>query len=507
MENNTAGEVPLEQLTPRETRAELVKGLQDTAAVAIDQLQRSSEMTQAWTLPARVFPQSILTMAACLASGSDVEVRSTQLDIKIPGLDDPQSSLNALLNYCSALGREAFEQSEKGMLSLDSVAASAHQKIEHIMQLVGRPERDAILQAELTSFQALGTRLGAKIGEMDEAFAVWTTFTNDLIRKLDKKLGPVPEAETSEVQLSVLQDAYVRSEERLKQIQAESDQQNSYLVDLLRREVPKACSQEEMMVKLREIVSQEDDGRLYLGIPRFLFTNDYAAWPGLVTAADAEREQAAVSEQIQALGKSLQSIERDLEAAKQDREYASERLIMASRSSSKRNLELLADSKLDLKTISQILTSSAQELKCLRHHISNLKTFFTDLSKVVENTVDSYESFHLSARLELPNHPNEAAKFTKEDKTLQDWCAQATDEIEELARKGAENVPLDIENSLKESLNTAMNRYQFWAGDWGRKFWFTDTFHPIQPRDRIQLVYMDLTADKLKLYTGTQCDN
>lgn len=89
MESNTLGEVSQEQRTPRETRAELVQGLQNTAAVAIHQLQRSSEITQTWTLPARVFPQSILTMAACLASGSDVEVRTTQLDIKIPGLAQP----------------------------------------------------------------------------------------------------------------------------------------------------------------------------------------------------------------------------------------------------------------------------------------------------------------------------------------------------------------------------------------------------------------------------------
>lgn len=74
-------------------------------------------------------------------------------------------------------------------------------------------------------------------------------------------------------------------------------------------------------------------------------------------------------------------------------------------------------------------------------------------------------------------------QFKTNQRQLQDWCAQATDEIEELARKvclpsmfwykelnltsqqGAENVPLDIENSLKESLNTAVNRYQFWAGE------------------------------------------
>lgn len=103
MENNTAGEVSLEQRIPRETRGELVQGLQDTAAVAIQQLQRSSEMTQAWTLPARVFPQSILTMAACLASGSDVEVRTAQLDIKIPGLDDPYVNVPLQISHCDVL--------------------------------------------------------------------------------------------------------------------------------------------------------------------------------------------------------------------------------------------------------------------------------------------------------------------------------------------------------------------------------------------------------------------
>lgn len=39
MESNTLGEVSQEQRTPRETRAELVQGLQNTAAVAIHQLQ------------------------------------------------------------------------------------------------------------------------------------------------------------------------------------------------------------------------------------------------------------------------------------------------------------------------------------------------------------------------------------------------------------------------------------------------------------------------------------
>lgn len=111
-------------------------------------------------------------------------------------------------------------------------------------------------------------------------------------------------------------------------------------------------------------------------------TNGVAAWPGLVniwrvvwkgekrrqksteekvkvrmenftealkvTAADVQREQAAVAEQIQALGRNLQRIERDVETAKQEHEAASERLIVASRGSSRRNLELLADKKLDL---------------------------------------------------------------------------------------------------------------------------------------------------------------
>lgn len=89
MENNTADEVSLEQQAPRETRAELVQRLQDTAKLATHRLQHSSQMAQTWTLPARVFPESIVTMAACLASGSEVEVRTTQLDIKIPGLGHP----------------------------------------------------------------------------------------------------------------------------------------------------------------------------------------------------------------------------------------------------------------------------------------------------------------------------------------------------------------------------------------------------------------------------------
>ena len=138
-----------------------------------------------------------------------------------------------------------------------------HHQVEHIMQLVGRPERDFILQTELKSFQSLGARLGEKIGEIDDAFGVWTTFIDDLALKLSNKVGPAPDEETSDAQLSVLQDAYVRSEERLKQIQAEYDKQNSHIVDLLRREAPKAWSQEETMPKLWELASQEDDGKFY----------------------------------------------------------------------------------------------------------------------------------------------------------------------------------------------------------------------------------------------------
>lgn len=82
-----------------------------------------------------------------------------------------------------------------------------------------------------------------------------------------------------------------------------------------------------------------------------------------VTAADAQREQAAVTDQIQALGRSLQSIERDLETAKQERESASERLIAASHSNSRRNLELLTDKKLDL--VSSV-ASPLQSLQLLK---------------------------------------------------------------------------------------------------------------------------------------------
>lgn len=74
-------------------------------------------------------------------------------------------------------------------------------------------------------------------------------------------------------------------------------------------------------------------------------------------------------------------------------------------------------------------------------------------------------------------------EFNTKQLQLQEWCDNATDEIEALAREvcvpsmfgykelsltsqqGVEKVPLDIENSLKESLDTAMRRYQFWAGE------------------------------------------
>lgn len=131
------------------------------------------------------------------------------------------------------------------------------------MQIVGRPERDAMLQTELKKFQSLGARLSTNIREIDAAFAAWTMFTRELMLKLQARVGTVSDEEPSEVQLGVLQDAYVRSEETLKKVQAEYDEQHSHLIALLRREIPKASSQEEIMTQLWEIASQENDGRCY----------------------------------------------------------------------------------------------------------------------------------------------------------------------------------------------------------------------------------------------------
>lgn len=75
------------QDSPNETRSVLAARLQKSAAVAAERLRTLPDITTTWSLPARVFPQAILVMAACLVSGSDVQLRSIQLDIPITGIN------------------------------------------------------------------------------------------------------------------------------------------------------------------------------------------------------------------------------------------------------------------------------------------------------------------------------------------------------------------------------------------------------------------------------------
>jgi hypothetical protein len=77
------------QDSPNETRAILAKRLQESAAVATQRLKILPEIITTWSLPAQVFPQAVLVMAACLVSGSDVQLRTIQLGIQIDGINTP----------------------------------------------------------------------------------------------------------------------------------------------------------------------------------------------------------------------------------------------------------------------------------------------------------------------------------------------------------------------------------------------------------------------------------
>ncbi|KAL5050854.1 hypothetical protein BDW71DRAFT_194561 [Aspergillus fruticulosus] len=492
MEPPSTPEGPPGQEGPNE-QSILVKGLQDTALAAIEQLRSSERLTQTWSLPARVFPQSVVILAACLISGSEADVRTIQLNIAIPSIGRPQSSLNALLEYCSVLGRKAFEKSDEGMLEIGSLASSAQKRVERIMGLVGRPERHALLQAELKDFQDLASNLKNTVNVISTAFEEWSEFTDDLRIHIRDEQGTALGEAIPDEDLKLVQDIFNRSEQKLEKAQAHYDEQDKKLASLLTAGVPKVSSPMEVLERLSEIIPRDSD-----------------KWPGLrriwrvlcrgekrtektfddrlkmhmenftevikVSAAEAERQKPALREQIEVASTRLKNAEADLNAARQEYAVASENLMRASRTVSQRSLKLLAESKLDLKEIQNILGVSTQQLKLLRQQISNLSTLFTDLANVIKNTVYRYEALQRGLGMGKLNDVHQAMDmenlsrtnidlYRKEYRELEAWCAESTGEIEQLTLESLDKIPVDIEGSIRSVLANAMRRCQFWAGE------------------------------------------
>ncbi|KAL4901746.1 hypothetical protein BDW74DRAFT_187158 [Aspergillus multicolor] len=495
----------LESSSPQEGpngRAVLVKRLQDSADAAIEQLMNSTNLTQTWSLPARVFPQSVVILAACLISGSEAEVRTIQLDIAIPGIGRPQSSLNALLEYCAILGRRAFETSDKGMLEIGSLASSAQRRVERIMSLVGRPDRRVFLQTELEDFRNIASNLTSTVDVIGAAFKQWSDFTDALRVALSDELGIAPAQEMSDEDLKLVQDIFDRSEQKLNKAQAQYDEQDRKLAQLLTTEVPKVCSPTEILDKLSEIIPRDSDRwpglrriwrGLWSGEKRTEKTFDDRLKMHManftevvkVSAAEAERQKASVREQVEVVSARLKKAEADLHVARQEHAEASECLMQASRTVSQRNLKLLAESKLDLKAIQEILGTSTHQLRRLRQHISNLSTLFTDLANVIQNTIDHYQNFqrglvmgqadiyvHIYRQYIRPGLDSmenlsrtDMDLYRSEHRQLEAWCARSTNEIEHLTLERVNKISADIESSVRLALATAISRCHFWAGE------------------------------------------
>ncbi|KAL3428620.1 hypothetical protein BDV09DRAFT_190793 [Aspergillus tetrazonus] len=449
--------------TPND-RALLVKGLQDSAAAAIEYLHTSALPAQTWSLPAKVFPESVLILASCIVSGKEDGVRTIKLNIEIPGVNRPQSSLNALLEYCSVLGRRAFEQSCEGMLRISSLAISAGKKVERIMRLVGRSDRRALLYAELSAFQGLTSDLTKHVDAIGTAFKEWSDFTDNLRVHLGDELGVDPTEDLSNDDLKLAQDIFERAEQKLDKAQAQYQDQDRKLAELLTREIPRVCSPAEILEKLSEIIPQDSDK--WPGLRRIW----RAFWSGekrterafderlkmhmqslteaiKISSAEAEREQIAVREQTEVVSVKIKKAEADLDVAKQEYAEASENLIRVSRRVSQQNLRLLGGNKLDLKAIQQILSKSAQQLRILRQRISTLATMFTDLSNLIENTIHNYENFQRGLQLgqryirpgldDMENFSRtDLELYKRQHQKLESWCTKSVQEIEQLTLEG-----------------------------------------------------------------------
>ncbi|KAL4814614.1 hypothetical protein BDW67DRAFT_186621 [Aspergillus spinulosporus] len=374
------------------------------------------------SLPAEAFPESVLILAACIVSGKDDGVRTFKLSIEIPGVNRSQSSLNALLEYCSVLGRRAFEQSGESMLRIGSLATSAEKKIERIMRLVGRPDRHALLHAELSAFQSLTSELTATVDIIGTVFKEWSDFTDNLRVHLGDELGVDPAEDLSDDNLKLVQDIFERAEQRLNKSQAQYEDQDRKLTELLTREIPKVCSPTEILEKLSEIIPKDSNAWSDL---RKIWRN---FWSGekesermfnerlnihmhslteaiKILSAEAERERINVREQAEVFSIKIKKAEADLDAARQEHAEALENLMRVSRRVSAQPTNV----------IQQILGESARQLRILRQQISNLATLFTDLSNLIQNTIYNYENFQRGLQLGQSDGPHKAAEFTKDE--------------------------------------------------------------------------------------------
>ncbi|GES66848.1 hypothetical protein ATEIFO6365_0016013600 [Aspergillus terreus] len=441
------------QDSPNETRSVLAARLQESAAVAARRLRTQPVITTTWSLPARVFPQAILVMAACLVSGSDVQLRSIQLDIPITGINGYQSSLNALLEQSSIMGRNAFDKAEIGMGKLGGIVASAQnkvvpffhmplskpvstvthtesQQINNIMYYIGRgPDASKALQEEVKAFQKEADCLLQQTNEIDTPFEEWSDFTDLLRKHLSNRLGVEVKGDR---ELSVAEDDFEKANHELEQAEAYYKEQQESLKTYIRSEIPKAASPDDFFKGLAKILKAENKKWPGLSnLARLLWegskTDDEAFDERLaklmknlsetmqITASESSSERDFLQKRMQAARESVKRAEDALSAARQKRALALKHLtcLENAHSNARKNLELLREHEIDLK----VLWDSTQQLRILRSQIGQLSIFFKELSEVVESTVSEYfGSFQRSIEMGQPLNTQEAARYNNLDK-------------------------------------------------------------------------------------------
>jgi hypothetical protein len=127
------------------------------------------------------------------------------------------------------------------------------------MRLVGRSDRRALLYAELSAFQGLTSDLTKHVDAIGTAFKEWSDFTDNLRVHLGDELGVDPTEDLSNDDLKLAQDIFERAEQKLDKAQAQYQDQDRKLTELLTREIPRVCSPAEILEKLSEIIPQDSD--------------------------------------------------------------------------------------------------------------------------------------------------------------------------------------------------------------------------------------------------------